>query len=404
MNARIIAAQCPELGPSAAVQQAIQGVSETVVSELKLDHLKRNVSRQRMVSRIKNPLPPDSKQIDFEIPDGFLQYVDGSSFILYDSWTDPQFLLSGFESGEDRVTLMGRQEALYNLQTSTEWAIDDRLTKRPRFFPLFWAVYAPSGAYFRPQVFVLGTQKSQKIYRFVLNKLRSLIGVCNLSRLFIPHDRELMDAFVSVFGSQLQFYGCFLHMWQHFYNQIVNLNLNVQYGTDLEFALIARYLPCLAFLPDYKVHEGFGVISNYARAKFDALMDSLLGWFQTRYLGVLGHVGGPMQCQPEVAIPFWTLNQRMPDDLQRLSVAIEAFQRHIHKQIKTDDNIWHTLGGLHESSAAWSEPSDALPSTNIAQFQRLVNLAADKQRQLALGELAMLGFFKDLATKLDIFN
>jgi hypothetical protein len=45
-----------------------------------------------------------------------VRYEDGSSFVLYDSWTDPQFLLSGFESGEDRVLILGRPEATFNLQ------------------------------------------------------------------------------------------------------------------------------------------------------------------------------------------------------------------------------------------------------------------------------------------------
>jgi hypothetical protein len=92
-------------------------------------------------------------------------------------------------------------------QTSTEWAIDSSLTKRPRFFSLYWAIYSPLGAHFRPQIFVLGTQKSRKIYEFVVNKLRILSGGVNLANLFLEHDRDVMDAFVGAFGRK--FLGVF---------------------------------------------------------------------------------------------------------------------------------------------------------------------------------------------------
>lgn len=95
----------------------------------------------------------------------------------------------------------------------------------------------------------------------------------------------------------------------------------------------------------------------------------------------------------------------MSDDLHRLSGSIESFRNAAQRAIKTDDSIWHTLTGLHEVSSApmWSEPDVAVSFTNGNAVQRLVQLIGEKQRQLAIGELAMLGFFKEIATKLDVF-
>jgi hypothetical protein len=84
---------------------------------------------------------------------------------------------------------------------------------------------------------------------------------------------------------------------------------------------------------------------------------------------------------------------------------MESFQSAVQRAIKVDDSVWHTLTGLHETSAAsmWTEPDAPVTSSSGAAITRLVNLIAEKQRQLAMGELAMLGFFRDIAIKVDVF-
>lgn len=95
----------------------------------------------------------------------------------------------------------------------------------------------------------------------------------------------------------------------------------------------------------------------------------------------------------------------MIDDFTRISIPCESWQRAQNKITKNENNIWQNLQILQETSSnqIWNDPSTPIEPKTQATAQRLIHLIMEKQTGLMNGEISMLGFFKEISNKLDIF-
>lgn len=95
-------------------------------------------------------------------------------------------------------------------------------------------------------------------------------------------EKAAINAFSGVFPN-CEHHGCFFHLCQCVFRQIIVCGLKTQYEKDADFALAMRCLPALAFVPESDVVNAFKKLSKSNIIPFVA--DAVVNYFEETWIG-----------------------------------------------------------------------------------------------------------------------
>uniref|UniRef100_A0A914XY66 MULE transposase domain-containing protein n=1 Tax=Panagrolaimus superbus TaxID=310955 RepID=A0A914XY66_9BILA len=148
----------------------------------------------------------------------------------------------------------------------------------------FYTLHAQSGQSFKPCVQFLMTQRTIPFYDYAFEKLKEIEPRLSPTSITMDFEQAVITSIQSVFPG-IAIDGCFFHLSDCCWRNICSKGLKVPYCRDPSIALHLRMLPCLAFLPERQVSDGFTIIYNIIQEKFGDQLDAFLDYFEDTFIG-----------------------------------------------------------------------------------------------------------------------
>ena len=253
-------------GTAQVINHGLESISVAVQGQMpNLNALKKVVRRKRVQADVAPPNPVSLTELI--IPQGsvYRQYESQPGSI-------ENFLLGELDPSEDNVMIFGRERNLTMLERSQRWYIDGTFRIAPPMFAQVFVVLCEELEGVHPVAYGLLPNKRRLTYDRFFQLLHS---VCpNASPVSVSCDYEI-NAFrsVSEIYPNAEMHGCFFHFVKNFKKCLGNNDLSRRYNNDADFALQAKMVPALAFVPENQVEESFEELSNFLPADLRPILD-----------------------------------------------------------------------------------------------------------------------------------
>ncbi|MCP3664483.1 MAG: transposase [Gammaproteobacteria bacterium] len=234
------------------------------------------------------------------------------------------------------------------LATSEEWFMDGTFSACPSQFYQLYTIHSLKGGFNFPCVFALLQNKTQETYERLFQGLLSKNPNLQPRTCMMDFEKAVSGAVSNVFP-QATIAHCFFHLCQAVYRKVIEVGLKVRYGTDPDFALLARQLPALAFVPDGDIEEVFQTLEDDNH--FPDELEEVISYFEATYIGKpFGRAG--RRKVPLFPTETWNQYQRTLDGLSRTNNAVEGWHRAFLSQVVTHHpSIWKFIDCLRKEAA-----------------------------------------------------
>ena len=176
----------------------------------------------------------------------------------------------------------------------------------PNIFSLVFVLLAEEHGGIHPCVYGLLPDKARVTYDAFFDMLIRLGPNLNPTSISCDFEKAAFQA-VSARFPNASIDRCFFHFVKNF-KVIDNNGMKVQYQNDPNFALMARMIPALAFVPVRDLDMAFTSLIQFLPAVFQPMLD----WLEDNYLGRL--VANNQRRQPSFPIRMWNVNDRVQQE------------------------------------------------------------------------------------------
>ena len=155
----------------------------------------------------------------------------------------------------------------------------------------------------------------------------------NPEAISMDFEKASMNAFEAYFpGAQI--HGCFFHLVQNMKKQVKQQGLGKRYREEPDFALKAKMIPALAFIPPERLEDALGEL----RQDLPDELQPVLDYFEDNYVGRL-------QVRPDgtftrrvapYPVTMWTVYQRTLDGDSRTNNYAEASHRSLQSLFRVE--------------------------------------------------------------------
>jgi len=117
-----------------------------------------------------------------------------------------------------------------------------------------------------------------------------------------------------------------------------------RYNSDAEFALKARLIVAIAFVPADSLDAALDLLADETDG-VGADLQPVLNWFEDNYVGRLNRNGS--RRQPIFPVMMWNVYDRTLNGCQRTNNHAEATHRHLQSVLQMDHpSLWKFVDGL----------------------------------------------------------
>ena len=248
-----------------------------------------------------------------------------------------------------QMVILATTQNLKYLAAATVWYGDGTFSIVPSLFYQLYTIHAPVFGKIVPLVYALLPRKTYTCYHEMMQTIRDAIVNRQLQLRLTTYCCDFEGACIraarAVFSDGLIVQGCFFHLCQANYRQVVSLGLRNKYMSSEEFALDCKKITALAFVP-----------ANDICATFDELRATICNdakpvakYFERTYIGRQTTVmRGPrlaiVRKTPKFAPRIWSVYDRAVSDQPRTTNSLEGWHRRMgHIMGKTHPNIFEFL-------------------------------------------------------------
>lgn len=236
-----ISASSSEDKPLQIYQKSINECSTIVASHMSKDSIQQLVKRQRRnVEIYKEPTSIN----EITLAPSMCQTLKGELFLV---------------KKNENLLLFTTYENCKYLSASTCWLADGTFKACPNIFEQLYVIHGSikrgTDEIFVPLVFALMNGKNEELYNQVFCLLNEFCSENNI-QIKQNNDIEIITDFEKAAINSLNenfpsatHSTCFFHFCQSIYRKIQNIGLSTKYANNIEFNLLARHLPAMAFLP-----------------------------------------------------------------------------------------------------------------------------------------------------------
>ena len=139
--------------------------------------------------------------------------------------------------------------------------------------------------------------------------------------------------------------GCFFHFSQAIYRKVQAEGLQQHYAADTDFALQARMLAAMAFVPAPDVDAAFAELTRNVPEELLPILD----YFEDTYLGA---VRRGIRRAPRFPATMWSIYDRVTAELPRTNNPIEGWHSALGANAGGHHiNLWRFIGILQREEA-----------------------------------------------------
>ena len=330
------AAETSHDAPRRILQDAIAGLPDEVAARIGSgEKFKRTISRKRK-AKGDNPPPPQSVE-SLIIPESMCSTFTGNNFILYDSGL----------GDENRVIIFGTKESLTWLKENRHWLADGTFKTAPSIFFQIFTIHALIKESIIPCIYVLLTNKSEKTYKVVFDKLISIEPSLDPISVLIDFEIATKNAITSAFPNS-SIAGCFFHLGKSVWKKVNNVGLREKYVSEENVRTLIKMMTCIAFLPTYDVIRGFEAIRDLEN--YDECLDIVFDYFEDNYLG--RPMTNNRRRRPKFPLSWWNVYNRVQMDLPRTNNSVEGWHNAFQGSLSCcHPTVWLLIDALRREES-----------------------------------------------------
>lgn len=321
--------------PSVIINQCLTDISQASLAVIpSYDSLKKTINRKR-ISVLNVPNDPANLE-ELIIPESYRMYIP-------EPGVTENFLLCDRGNGNERIIIFGRQSWLKILVTSRIWFADGTFSIAPKLFSQCYVILAKENGGVHPIVYALLQNKSTRTYVNMFQILKEIEPNLNPASIVCDYEQAAHCAMRAIFPN-VQIKGCFFHLGQNMQKHLASDGFISSYRNDPDFALKAKMIIALSFVPLSKIDLYFDTLANELSHGFS----SLLNWFEDTYVGRQNRRGGGRRA-PLFPHEIWNLHERVLNGEDRTNNYAEAAHRRLQFELGMNNpTIWKFIDGLRK--------------------------------------------------------
>lgn len=318
--------------PSVILNQSCQGVSRAVLGKIGNKHSARMIIQRKRKTLTAAPVLPITRETII-IPEAYRSYesTEGQreGFLLYDSG----------EEDVNRILIFGKQSHIQWSHQMKKLYVDGTFSLAPLLFAQVYVVMAERGGFVFPLLYALLPNKTEETYCKMFQAMRIFWPDLNPTSISTDFELAALNAIKLVFP-QAELYGCLFHLAKNMKKKLANEGLTQLYNTDPDFALSARMIVALAFVPPASVEEALDILS----VETPPALQPVMNWFEDAYMGRMMRRGRRVATFPNA---IWTVYQRTLDGTDRTNNHAEAAHRRLQAEFGMDHpSLWKFIDGI----------------------------------------------------------
>ena len=310
----------------------------TDISKAGLPNFPKTSALKKIIRRKRNSVNIPTKPADLE--ETFLQkcqkYVPKNG-------TEENFLLCDSGQANDRIFIFGRQSWLQYLVVSDTWLTDNSFNIVSNiYFSQIYVILAEIHGGVHPIVYAFLPNNEYTTYVKMFTSLKEKEP--NLKPGLIVCDFELAahSAMKTVFPD-VEIKGGFFHLNQHLKNRLTEWGFNNFYCTDIDFALKAKMIISLAYVPITKIDEYLEALAS----ELPVELQGVLNWFEDTFVGREKRRGNNRRT-PLFLPKTWNLYERAIQDDGINDLANVAHYRLEYELGIKHPHIWKYIDSLRK--------------------------------------------------------
>ena len=321
--------------PSAVINSCTENISQAAQGALPSADLMR-----QMVKRRRKQLdlaPPNPVHIcELVIPDEYKYYMTSNGEC-------ENFLIADSGQSDDRILIFGRQSWTVFLTDSDVWYADGTFKLAPPLFTQVYVILARRHGGVHPVLYALLPNKRRTTYVRMFQMLQDTIPGLQPTSISCDFEQAAISAMEECFpGVIIQ--GCFFHLAHNVHKHLKQIGLQVLYNNNSDFALSAKMITALCFVPVPHLDHYIDALSE----ELPLELHSLLNWFEDNYVGRpmrRGNGRRPPLFPPEM----WNQYDRTIAGSDRTNNHAEAAHRKIYAELGVNHPIiWKFIDGLRK--------------------------------------------------------
>ena len=259
-------AQNTQEAPRQVLLNGLAGINDAVAAHMpNLETVRRDIRRQRQ--RAGNPLavPASRDDVPNPIPNEYTVTNNNAPFLVWDS------------GDNDRILIFATEEKLRLLQNTEHWFADGTFDTVPNIYSQLYTFHAMIQGMVVTCLYALLPNKTRATYTKLIQQLLHLNPNFNPESLMVlPIYFEIgfILSFQQLFPATL-IKGCFFHLSQIIYPQVVDHGLLARYRDDVEFVQEVRMIAALSFVPVNDVIDAFNALAGNADANLQPILDHI---------------------------------------------------------------------------------------------------------------------------------
>ncbi|XP_063994399.1 uncharacterized protein LOC135171755 [Diachasmimorpha longicaudata] len=324
------AADTPET-PAQIINNSLTGCPSSVKAKLpKKDSLRKIIERVRNKVNAVPPAPANLEELI--IPDNYKNYVitDGDEI---------KFLLADSGNSADRILIFGREDNQNWSQYMKTVFMDGTFKQSPPLFSQVYVILAARGRFVFPVLYALLPDKRESTYDHLFHMIKELWPQFNPNNISIDYELAAHNSIGQKF-SEANIFGCLFHLTKNVKLKLGEEGLIKHYNNEPEFAVWARMIPALAFIPMSHIETAIETL-------YDILPDALhpvLQYFEDTYMGPMRrNKRGRARFPPST----WSVHERTLANQDRTNNFAEAAHRRLQRELDVSHpSLWKFIDGL----------------------------------------------------------
>ena len=305
--------------PSAIVNSCIENASQAAQAFSSGDDaMKQIVRRMRNRMNIAPPNPVNARELI--IPNEFKEYFNASG-------ERENFLIADSGPENDRILIFGRQRWTSFLVDSEVWYCDGTFKLAPLIFSQVYVIMVKRHGSVHPILYSLLPNKTRNTYTRMFRMIQNAIPGSTTRTISCDFEQAAISAMRECFPN-VRINGCFFHLAHNFHKHLKQMGLGIAYKNDPEFAIKAKMIVALSFVPVPRLPAYLEILSVNLPPELQVLLD----WFEDNYLGRPTRRGNERR-PPLFPVEMWNQYERTIQGEDRTNNHAEAAHRKIYAEL-----------------------------------------------------------------------
>jgi hypothetical protein len=323
--------------PAQIITHETQNLTQSVQGQMpRLGTLRKAIQRKRKRYNAAPAAPLDLTSM--VIPDAYKTYetTPGQSEI---------FLLEDTGAGENRILIFGREGNMTWCREVRSLYLDGTFKLAPPLFHQVYVILAERNNHVFPLLYALLPNKRRQTYQLLFQTMARKWPELQPTALSIDYEIAAFQEAQSAFPNA-QLFGCLFHLTRNMRKKLAAEQLLARYDSDADFALQARMVVAVAFVPVNSIDAALDAL-NDVQTGLDPALQSVIDWLEDNYVGRLNRNG--RRRNPIFPIQMWNVYDRTVNGQDRTNNHAEAAHRRLQSVLQMDHpSIWRFVDGLRK--------------------------------------------------------